>query len=81
MVLPAPLYMSGTEIAWTYCLHYVPIYIFRQQFTERPHEEWMREKRELERKMAELQTTLQEERRVSEAEIQMWGQRNLERVY
>ncbi|KAM8734830.1 cingulin isoform 2-T2 [Acanthopagrus schlegelii] len=32
---------------------------------ERPQEEWMREKRELERKMAELQTTLQEERRDS----------------
>ncbi|TKS82073.1 Cingulin [Collichthys lucidus] len=30
---------------------------------ERPQEEWMREKRELERKMAELQTALQEERR------------------
>ncbi|TKS82078.1 Cingulin [Collichthys lucidus] len=30
---------------------------------ERPQEEWMREKRELERKMAELQAALQEERR------------------
>ncbi|XP_042346342.1 cingulin isoform X2 [Plectropomus leopardus] len=32
---------------------------------ERPQGEWMREKRELERKMAELQTALQEERRDS----------------
>ncbi|XP_037310057.1 cingulin isoform X3 [Pungitius pungitius] len=32
---------------------------------ERPQEEWMREKRELERKMAELQTALQVERRDS----------------
>ncbi|XP_034409828.1 cingulin isoform X2 [Cyclopterus lumpus] len=32
---------------------------------ERPQEEWMREKRELERKMAELQTALQVERRNS----------------
>ncbi|XP_068591524.1 cingulin isoform X3 [Cebidichthys violaceus] len=32
---------------------------------ERPQEEWMREKRELERKMAELQNTLQLERRDS----------------
>ncbi|TMS11072.1 Cingulin [Larimichthys crocea] len=32
---------------------------------ERPQEEWMREKRVLERKMAELQTALQEERRNS----------------
>ncbi|XP_056237253.1 cingulin isoform X2 [Seriola aureovittata] len=32
---------------------------------EGPREEWMREKRELERKMAELQTALQEERRGS----------------
>ncbi|XP_029308084.1 cingulin isoform X2 [Cottoperca gobio] len=32
---------------------------------ERPQEEWMREKRELERKMAELQTALQAERRDS----------------
>nr|XP_033496918.1 cingulin isoform X1 [Epinephelus lanceolatus] len=32
---------------------------------ERPQEEWMREKRELESKMAELQTALQEERRDS----------------
>ncbi|XP_038567354.1 cingulin isoform X1 [Micropterus salmoides] len=32
---------------------------------ERPHEEWVREKRELERKIAELQTALQEERRDS----------------
>ncbi|XP_039974243.1 cingulin isoform X2 [Xiphias gladius] len=32
---------------------------------ESPREEWMREKRELERKMAELQTALQEERRDS----------------
>ncbi|KAM9353658.1 cingulin [Symphorus nematophorus] len=32
---------------------------------ERPQEEWMREKRELERKMAELQTALQRERRDS----------------
>ncbi|XP_073340953.1 cingulin isoform X1 [Pagrus major] len=32
---------------------------------ERPQEDWMREKRELERKMAELQTALQEERRDS----------------
>ncbi|XP_041798472.1 cingulin isoform X2 [Chelmon rostratus] len=33
--------------------------------TDRPLEEWMREKRELERKMAELQAALQEERRNS----------------
>ncbi|XP_037640944.1 cingulin isoform X2 [Sebastes umbrosus] len=32
---------------------------------ERPQEEWMREKRELERKMVELQTALQKERRDS----------------
>ncbi|XP_076594334.1 cingulin isoform X1 [Chaetodon auriga] len=32
---------------------------------DRPQEEWMREKRELERKMAELQNALQEERRNS----------------
>ncbi|XP_035528998.1 LOW QUALITY PROTEIN: cingulin [Morone saxatilis] len=32
---------------------------------ERPREEWVREKRELERKMADLQTALQEERRDS----------------
>lgn len=36
-----------------------------QQPKERPQEEWMREKRELERKMAALQTALQEERWVS----------------
>lgn len=50
---------------------YVPISIFLQQPTDRPLEEWMREKRELERKMAELQAALQEERRVSKAEIKM----------
>lgn len=45
-----------------------PHVFFFQQPKERPQEEWMREKRELERKMAELQTALLEERRVSKAE-------------
>lgn len=39
-----------------------------QQPQERLQEEWMREKRELERKMAELQTALQVERRVRKAD-------------
>lgn len=45
-----------------------PHIFFFQQPKERPQKEWMREKRELERKMAELQTALHEERRVSKAE-------------
>lgn len=40
-----------------------------QQPQERLQEEWMREKRELERKMAELQTALQVERRVRKADV------------
>lgn len=39
-----------------------------QQSQETLQEEWMGEKRELERKMAELQTALQMERRVRKAD-------------
>lgn len=39
-----------------------------QQPQERLQEAWMREKRELERKMADLQTALQVERRVRKAD-------------
>lgn len=52
-------------------------FFLQQQPKERPQEEWMREKRVLERKMAELQTALQEERRVRKAEKQMLGHRKL----
>lgn len=52
---------------------YVHIYLFLQQPKERPQEEWMREKWELESRIAELQTALQAERRVSKVEIKMQG--------
>lgn len=40
-----------------------------QQPKERLQEEWVREKRELERKVAELRAALQKERRVSMSAI------------
>lgn len=48
---------------WLTCVSLLPFF-FLQQPKERLQEEWMREKRELERKVAELQAALQKERRV-----------------
>lgn len=44
---------------------------FSKQPKESPREEWIREKRELETKVAQLQSALHEKRRVSGAERKM----------